>query len=38
LQQEAIDATKKTKDDAAAGGGLQEGGKTLFETLQANKG
>lgn len=36
--QAAIDATKQQKKTEAGGAGLQEGGKTLYETLQANKG
>ncbi|KIW06916.1 uncharacterized protein PV09_02585 [Verruconis gallopava] len=35
--QEAVEATKRQKEDAVAGSGLQEGGKTLYEVLQANK-
>lgn len=35
--QAAIDATRQAKK-SDAGSGMQEGGKSLYETLQANKG
>ncbi|KXT06172.1 hypothetical protein AC578_1418 [Pseudocercospora eumusae] len=33
----AIEATRQKKNTSAMGGGSQEGGKSLYETLQANK-